>query len=158
LDHRTAKKYALQRDGYRCPVTGLYDKTSVRSGRVQLPAGVTMGDAVFTEAAHIIAESTNYGINESERKAHQSAAVWTVLSMFSSKAEELHGELNGDQIHRLENIITLDPIIHTEFDNLSIWFTPVDVCLTPLLYRLINICYRTHSIHTKSILVMVIAE
>ena len=30
-------------------------------------------------------------------------------------------ELNGDKIHRLENVLTLDPSIHDWFDKLKIW-------------------------------------
>jgi len=125
LDHRKAKQAALCRDRYRCPVTGLYDLGSVRSGLVELPEGVDEGDAGYTEAAHIIPESTNHGIDKSTAKAHQSAGVWAVLSMFSSVPEQLHDKLNGSEIHRLENIITLDQSTHTAFDDLSIWFKPV---------------------------------
>jgi hypothetical protein len=40
--------------------------------------------------------------------------------MFSSIPAQLHDELNGDEIYRLENIITLSQIAHTEFDDLRI--------------------------------------
>jgi hypothetical protein len=30
-------------------------------------------------------------------------------------------ELNGDNIHRLENILTLDPGVHDWFDQLKVW-------------------------------------
>ena len=71
--------------------------------------------------------------------------------MFLSKPEELHEKLNGNEIHRLENIITLDLLIHTAFNTLSVWFKPVHVCLMLLLYTLINIYYRTLLIHTQYI-------
>ena len=31
-------------------------------------------------------------------------------------------ELNGDGVHHLENVMTLDVGIHMLFDSLSIWF------------------------------------
>ena len=77
--------------------------------------------------------------------------MWSVLSMFSSKPEVLHEKLNGNEIHRLENIITLDLLVHTGFNALSVWFKPVDVCLILLLYTLINSYYRTLLIHTQYI-------
>jgi hypothetical protein len=61
--------------------------------------------------------------------AIQSAGMWAVLSMFSSIPAQLQNELNGDEIYRPENTITLSQIVHTEFDDLRIWFKPVDVCL-----------------------------
>ncbi len=76
--------------------------------------------------------------------------------MFSSKPEELHEKLNGNEIHRLENIITLEQDVHTAFDDLSLWFKPVAVCLTLLLYTLINGCYRTLLINTQFILEVVL--
>ena len=44
--------------------------------------------------------------------------------MFSSKQDELHDELNGNEIHRAENIITLQVAIHQAFDDLLLWFKP----------------------------------
>ena len=75
--------------------------------------------------------------------------------MFSSIPEHLHHELNGNEIHRVENIMTLEESVHTAFDNLRIWFKPVAVCLTPLSCTLIENCYRTLLIHTASILNLV---
>ena len=41
---------------------------SVLFGLVDLPEGVDDGDATYTEAAHIIPESTNHGIDKSPAK------------------------------------------------------------------------------------------
>ena len=76
--------------------------------------------------------------------------------MFSSMPEQLHDKLNGNEIHRLENIITLDLSIHTAFDELLIWFKPVAVCLAPLSCTLIESCYRTLLTHTRFILSLVL--
>ena len=82
--------------------------------------------------------------------------VWAVLSMFSSMPEQLHHELNGNEMHRVENIMTLDPLVHMAFDNLRIWFKPVAVCLITLSCTQIESCYRTLLIHTTSILKLVL--
>jgi hypothetical protein len=76
--------------------------------------------------------------------------------MFSSNPVQLHDELNGNAIHRLENILTLEGSIHPEFDGLYIWFKPVDVCLRPVSCTLIEICYRILLTHAISVLEMVL--
>ena len=40
-------------------------------------------------------------------------------------------ELNGPNIHRLENVMTLETGLHALFDNLNLWFEPVgmNTCL-----------------------------
>lgn len=78
--------------------------------------------------------------------------------MFSSKPEELHDKLNRNGIHQLENIITLQVSMHMAFNDLSLWFKPVNVCVTLLFYTLINSWYRTCLIHTPSIPGLVIAK
>jgi hypothetical protein len=45
-----------------------------------------------------------------------------VLSMFTSMPKQPYDKLNGNEIHRPENIITLEMSIHAEFDDLCIWF------------------------------------
>jgi hypothetical protein len=49
--------------------------------------------------------------------------LWTILECFGY--EDLPERLNGDGIHSLDNIMTLDPIIHDWFDRLEIWFEAV---------------------------------
>jgi len=58
--------------------------------------------------------------------------------MFLSVPEQLHDELNGNAIHRLENIITLNISIHAGFNRLFMWFKPVAVCLRLLSCTLIE--------------------
>jgi hypothetical protein len=74
--------------------------------------------------------------------------------MFSSIPMQLHDGLNGNAIHRLDNIVTLEVSIHLEFDNLYIWFKPVAVCLRPVSCTLIDSCYRVVLTHTRSVLEM----
>lgn len=55
-------------------------------------------------------------------QAHQSEKVWAVLSGFSSIPADLQEELNGNRIHRLQNVITMETHSHRAFDDLRIWF------------------------------------
>ena len=34
-------------------------------------------------------------------------------------------ELNGDNVHRLENVLTLDSTPHWAFDELYVWLEPI---------------------------------
>ena len=61
-------------------VTGLYDTTAVESGLVMLPEGEHDGD---TEAAHIIPESTNHGIDKSVPKVCQTSSIFTTFFLYS---------------------------------------------------------------------------
>jgi len=49
--------------------------------------------------------------------------AWTIMERFGGV--KVKDELNGNRIHRLENIITMNSDIHTHFDDLLIWLVPV---------------------------------
>jgi hypothetical protein len=51
--------------------------------------------------------------------------VLAVLERFGYKS--LPSELDGEKIHCLQNIMTLDPRIHDFFDTLRLWFEPIPV-------------------------------
>ena len=56
------------RDGFRCVVSGRYDRESARRSRELAEApGIRLAD---TECAHILSESTNVGISEGSRKVY----------------------------------------------------------------------------------------
>jgi hypothetical protein len=48
--------------------------------------------------------------------------MWAVTTRFGH--EKLPEELNGPQIHRLENVMTVDYTFQVLFDQLKIWFVP----------------------------------
>jgi hypothetical protein len=50
--------------------------------------------------------------------------VWAVLDRFGYK--RLFNELNGNKIHRLENVFTLTYDVHILFDTLQLWLEPVE--------------------------------
>jgi hypothetical protein len=48
------------------------------------------------------------------------ASVWAIVDCFGGIS--VTKELNGDNIHRIENIMTLEVGVHSRFDGLNIWF------------------------------------
>ncbi|TFY60732.1 hypothetical protein EVG20_g7319 [Dentipellis fragilis] len=142
--------YALRRDGYRCSITGKYDVRYLYGlDQIQknlLHPSLESAGFVHTNAAHIIPEATNTNIsgrNEGGEKRQQAGGVWTVFSMFGHP--EMPLELEGKKIHRLENIITMSLDCHEFFDDLRLWFKPVQACFliffpTTLAVIIINPC------------------
>jgi hypothetical protein len=48
--------------------------------------------------------------------------VWAIMDRFGYK--DIAENLNGKGVHHLENILTLDMVVHHYFDNLKLWFEP----------------------------------
>jgi len=120
--HSTAKKHALYRDGYRCVVTGKYDAGSVlviKELREKLNADPSV-DVEVTQCAHIFAQSTNQGIKPGSHKRDYAATMWAVMVRFGYT--KLPDDLNGSNVHRLENVMTVVPVFHLFFDQLKVWF------------------------------------
>jgi len=92
---------------------------------------------VYTQAAHIFPASTNKHIATGEErhpKTDYAATAWAVVDRFGGvKVTE---ELNGANIHRLGNVMTMQVDVHMKFDSLGIWFEETG---TPNKY---NICAR----------------
>jgi hypothetical protein len=94
-----------------------------------------------TQAAHIFPPSTNQNIGTGEQDGGKvrstmylfvdsaiylpglqrdyAAGVWAVTERFGKVNGFL--ELNGPNIHRLENIMTMDVRVHVAFNCLNIW-------------------------------------
>ncbi|TDL19325.1 hypothetical protein BD410DRAFT_792367 [Rickenella mellea] len=124
--HADAKTNALIRDGFRCVVTGRYDRGSANANRELKDAVDSDPNARLdsTECAHIFAESTNSAIEPGSDKRNYAATMWAIMTCFGHA--ELPKELNGPKVHRLENVMTLCHDFHTLFDNLDVWFVPTN--------------------------------
>ncbi|KAG6369984.1 hypothetical protein JVT61DRAFT_12620 [Boletus reticuloceps] len=109
---------ALKRDNYRCVVTGAYALDQFTDAPVM---GIPLTGNL--EVAHILPRSINGGVATSGSKRSEAAEVWAVMQRFG-RISPL--ELNGDQVHRLENVITLWDGVHSLFDKLQMWFEPSD--------------------------------
>ncbi|KAG7440302.1 uncharacterized protein BT62DRAFT_910813 [Guyanagaster necrorhizus] len=136
-NHQEAKKSALARDKYHCLLSGTMDLNSYLDHeelRAQLPEGMV---PLITQCAHIFSESTNIGIDDLIMvfsscsvvssnllclKKDYAANAWTIIKHFGFP-NILKG-LEGGNIHRLENILTLEYNLHFHFDNLTLWLEP----------------------------------
>ncbi|KAJ6460399.1 hypothetical protein C8R47DRAFT_1027785 [Mycena vitilis] len=153
VDHTTSKEQALQRDGSRCLLTGAYDKTDRRAEKFAHMT-LTGQKSVSLQAAHIIPEGLNnltqssinyaeesellklFGVevgDDPEKNINQSTTMRTMVSTFGSP--DLVDELQGVDIHRLENILTINADDHDSMDKLLLWFEATgalneyDICL-----------------------------
>ncbi|RDB14760.1 hypothetical protein Hypma_016236 [Hypsizygus marmoreus] len=162
FDHHTAKRHALIRDEHQCCVCSAYDKASTKMspevGKKAEERFATAGQTtVTTDAVHIVPERLNCGITtfaefqgdeeegevissllvtenvvpSFETKAHQSSSVYAVFRAFGTAA--ILEELNGQAIHRLENILTLCIQHHQDFNDLDLWLEHTGV---PNEYRI----------------------
>ncbi|KAJ7109804.1 hypothetical protein C8R44DRAFT_743178 [Mycena epipterygia] len=145
LSHSEAKTLALERDGNRCLLTGAYHGTNIETPEEIEHYRLTGQNSTSTHAAHIIPEHLNnftwealddaadrefFHILEvdgitSEPKINQSSTMWTMLKIFGS--QQVIDELGGTDIHRLENVITVDVATHDQIDLLQLWFEPTGI-------------------------------
>jgi hypothetical protein len=125
---------AMERDGARCLVSGIYSDSLEPDVVQQAEAHqrLTGQETGSIHAAHIVPEVLN-DLNEAaledaqDREALHILGLGTtstakVLQIFGSQA--LVDELLDKNIHRLENILSLASEIHHKFDFLLLWFEP----------------------------------
>ncbi|KAI0666036.1 hypothetical protein C8Q78DRAFT_985193 [Trametes maxima] len=130
-NHSSAKASALVRDNYRCMVTGVPDLDAVS---LNLTLGAPDGNFAVTQCSHIFPDALgNIEVGGSTTKRdtfqeHEAATVWTILKRFGygDICAELGSAAQGANLHRLENILTLDTRIHHIFDTLRMWFEAVE--------------------------------
>ncbi|KAF8551727.1 hypothetical protein OG21DRAFT_1466832 [Imleria badia] len=106
---------ALKRDNYQCIATGVYSLDPEHSPETPHYIGAL-------QTAHILPNFTNAGIATSEDKKNEVCTVIQRYGMLSPPGQEL----NGDQVHHLENVMTLWNGIHSIFNELHMWFEPSD--------------------------------
>ncbi|KZT06463.1 uncharacterized protein LAESUDRAFT_653553, partial [Laetiporus sulphureus 93-53] len=117
---------ALLRDDNRCMITRQFDSTVFEQSSVELQAELSAANQPLcvTECCHIFPESTNRGIDD-KHKGEYAASVWTIIERFGYP--KLRTELEGEQIHLLKNILTLNQYAHGMFDTLRLWFEETDI-------------------------------
>ncbi|KAI6030005.1 hypothetical protein EDC04DRAFT_2572635 [Pisolithus marmoratus] len=131
-NHESAKKHALIRDGFQCVVTEVYDGPAAADNDELEKAVMARGmPLVETQCTHIFPQSVNVNITSDSNKAKYASSVWTVLNRFGYP--DLLRDLNGANIHRLENVMTMESTVHCQFDTFKIWFTATE---EPNTYRL----------------------
>ncbi|KAJ7250576.1 hypothetical protein C8J57DRAFT_1723364 [Mycena rebaudengoi] len=158
LSHAGAKALAMERDGARCLVSGIYSDSLELDvvQQAEVHQRLTGQETGSIHAVHIVPEVLN-DLNEAaledaqDREALRILGLGTkstakvlsfqrtILQIFGSQA--LVDELLGENMHRLENILSLASEIHHKFDLLLLWFEPTEnpneynVCLRRTLSR-----------------------
>ncbi|EAU89030.1 hypothetical protein CC1G_09999 [Coprinopsis cinerea okayama7 len=125
-DHWSVKKYALKRDGYRCMISGAFDGDAGEQFPEILAKkrGVPGSRWAATRCSHIFAEVMNHDADNTVDEGNWSASIWMTLEKFGYAS--MLDELKGSSIHRLENVMTLDPTVHAHFESLKIWLVASD--------------------------------
>ncbi|KAF9645780.1 hypothetical protein BDM02DRAFT_3119694 [Thelephora ganbajun] len=126
-DYRTAKKKALARDGFRCMITGFFDKTSLKYSaelrQLEEPLG---GMPIIVKTSHILSESTTQGVGLNTKgsianKADHAAGVLAILSQFGlGHLSDALAAVGG--VHEVWNLLSLESDLHSDFDSLDLWF------------------------------------
>ncbi|KAI6038610.1 hypothetical protein EDC04DRAFT_2693017 [Pisolithus marmoratus] len=129
-NHDTAKKHALTRDGFKCVVTKLYDGSAAwRKSELRSIIEEAKVRTAVTQCAHILPRSIMANIPSGSDEEKCATTVWAV-------PDHPHGlweDLSGANIHRLENVMTMEPNLGYCFDMLKIWFVAMK---EPNTYRL----------------------
>ncbi|KAG6817987.1 hypothetical protein H0H93_006891 [Arthromyces matolae] len=114
----SVRDQALLRDGYKCTLSGFYDKSSVAK-YPELRNSQRDGEiTVFTQVAHIFSESASQ-----YRFLDCAGTVFAMLKMFG--LENRARELYGAGVNDLHNVITMYMDFHMSFDRLHLWLEPV---------------------------------
>jgi len=128
---------ALIRDGYKCVLTGKYDSQALDVPDIDEETIIRVG-AVNTRCAHIAPESTYFNDFEHPNSPEKvrtygflaaasefilvqtlySASFLAVLKRFGYDAEKLDGE----KVHSLFNVMTMQHDVYYLFDRLELWF------------------------------------
>ncbi|EIW52497.1 uncharacterized protein TRAVEDRAFT_52941 [Trametes versicolor FP-101664 SS1] len=129
-NHSSAKASALVRDNHRCMVTGLPDYQALS---LNLTPALPNNDFAMTQCSHIFPEVWGNIViggsaaNQEPLQEKEAATSWNTLKRFgcADVSAELGSATQGANLHRLENILTLDVRIHLLFDAMNLWFEAV---------------------------------
>ncbi|KAK7034709.1 hypothetical protein VNI00_012116 [Paramarasmius palmivorus] len=130
-DHKEAKRQALIRDGFKCVVTGIYDRRALQIPDIKTEAKNKRHPAgtVYTECVIYISTTT---VDLIAPRKKYSASVLAVLKRFGYDVDRL----NGEKVHSLFNVMTMEKNIHDAFDRLELWFEATEI----------KDCYRVETV------------
>lgn len=114
-NHHTAQIRALARDGFRCVVTKAYDMFAAEdNAKLRQTIEKEGASTAVTDCTYVFPLSPG-----SDSEEMYAASVWALLDCFGY--HNLRQKLNGDNVRRLENVITMDPTVHYLLGTLRIW-------------------------------------
>ncbi|KAF4613765.1 hypothetical protein D9613_008150 [Agrocybe pediades] len=116
--HAIAKKKALTRDKFRCVLSGSYDIGALENNEELCDEYVAQNPRppnTFTECAHILWGPISPNLEDND----YGADVWEFVDCFG--CSDIRDELTGANIHRLENVMTLEPQLYICFTRLKLW-------------------------------------
>ncbi|OXV08858.1 hypothetical protein Egran_03378 [Elaphomyces granulatus] len=123
------KRLCLQRDDYRCIVTGTIDPAAERAYPDVVFDENRMGP---TNASHIIPFAL--GRYQNAAQEQNICHIWTTLfALFPA----LHDVISADTINEPKNVMTLLEVLNTQFGKLNFALEPTDQANTYeiILYR-----------------------
>ncbi|PPR07717.1 hypothetical protein CVT24_003259 [Panaeolus cyanescens] len=129
-----AKKLVAERDGSRCIVTRNAGANFMRANVTENPQGLAFDETMRliaqvnspTEVAHILPVSVNKPADTPEEQQIK-IQRWGRLSaiIYRYSGIDMTKELNGDNIHRPSNLMTLSLELHRAFDHYELCFEAV---------------------------------
>ncbi|KAF9474040.1 hypothetical protein BDN70DRAFT_866764, partial [Pholiota conissans] len=128
--HGDAKQNALIRDGFRCVISGNYDwSCAIRSSELKSRVLASTKSVAGTHCVHIFPELDS--MNVFGENSFSTSSIWDIMNRFGYS--HIHSELNGGNIHRLQNVITMCSDARDKFERLYLWLEATD---TPNTYAL----------------------
>ncbi|KAL7789845.1 hypothetical protein V8C37DRAFT_385905 [Trichoderma ceciliae] len=119
-DQKKLKKYCLKRDGFRCSISGHYDRSSILEGKVVLPRDKRSTE---TQCAHILPFALSDFNEHAATETRNKATIWWALHRYFP---ELRGKINTSSVNQYGNLMTMDVSLHASFGNYSIGLWPMD--------------------------------
>ncbi|KAL7623277.1 hypothetical protein AAE478_006958 [Parahypoxylon ruwenzoriense] len=126
----TLRRDCLIRDRHRCVISRKFDFAEAEErlntlGRAQDDEGNLLendpDDPEYLEVAHILPHSLTK-LNRRGELDHSKQSALAILNMFDVGAAEL---IQGPEIDRPRNAITLTPFLHRSFSNFQVYFEHV---------------------------------
>ncbi|KAF9474037.1 hypothetical protein BDN70DRAFT_936954 [Pholiota conissans] len=122
--HGDAKQNALIRDGFRCVISGNYDRSCVfRSSELENKLHASSKSVTSTHCVHIFPELVS--MNVVGDKSFSTPSIWDIMNRFGYP--NIYSELNGGNIHRLQNAITMCSDACDKFERLYLWLEATDI-------------------------------
>ncbi|KAG9009171.1 hypothetical protein FRB93_005667 [Tulasnella sp. JGI-2019a] len=124
-NHIAVKELVLRRDNHRCLVTGKLDmKEYFRKMKID---PTFRGGFTVTQASRILPDCSNQelklGSSEHAQKLNWTSSTWAVLERFG-QINLVSDEFNECDTYCVDNVMTLDLLVHNLFHRLVLWFEP----------------------------------